>query len=86
MKKINSTTYKGIEYIRLSALPVEEAKTLKQTLNERSLIKILKGDIILDDCVLYSVYMRWYNSLNTEEAPTVTHSQEPEIREQITIA
>jgi hypothetical protein len=66
MKKISVKIYKGIEYVQLSALPVTQAESLKHTLNERTLIKILMNDEILHDCVLYSAYEKWFAS-NIEE-------------------
>lgn len=86
MNKLDSTTYKGIKYIRLSTLPAEQAKALVQTLNQRTLIKILKDDIILEDCVLYTAYMQWYESLSTKVVTTITSGHETKLKKQITIA
>jgi hypothetical protein len=76
MKKISIRIYKGIEYIQLSALPTAQAESLKQTLNKRTLIKILMDDVILHDCVLYSAYEKWFAS-NIEEVkePVISQSK-----------
>ena len=76
MKKISIRIYKGIEYVQLSALPAAQAESLKQTLNERTLIKILMDDVILHDCVLYSAYENWFAS-NIEEVkePVIPQSK-----------
>ena len=66
MIKLINKTYKGIEYIELSSLPVAEAESLKTTLTERTLIKILKDDEVLNDCVLYSTYEKWF-AVNDKE-------------------
>lgn len=60
MIKLINRTYKGIEYIELSSLPVAEAESLKASLTQRTLIKILKDDEVLKDCVLYSAYEKWF--------------------------
>ena len=86
MNKINSTTFKGIEYIRLSALPSEQGKLLEQTLDERTLIKILKNDIVLEDCVLYKAYLKWYESSTSEVTSPISTKQEPILKRQVTIA
>ena len=62
MIKLINRTYKGIEYIELSSLPVAEAESLIATLTERTLIKILKDDVVLNDCVLYSAYEKWFTA------------------------
>lgn len=60
MKKISKRTFKGIDYIRLSSLTTEQAASLKSDLNSRTLIKILMFDEVIDDCVLYSAYEKWF--------------------------
>lgn len=69
MKKLTKRTYKGIEYIRLSSLPASQAESLKQTLNHRTLIKILHEEVVLTDCVLYTAYEQWYANYSKERQP-----------------
>ena len=64
MKKEGVHTYKGIDYVRLSSLPVEQSDSLKRVLTDRTLIKIQVDERILDDCVLYSAYDKWYELQN----------------------
>jgi len=80
MKKLNKNTYRGIEYIRLSSLSVAHAKALRSNLNNRTLIKILRNEVILPDCVLYSTYEAWYNSyvLMRSQEPILDYSNQPE--------
>ena len=86
MKKLTNINYKGIDYIQLSALSATQAESLKQTLTKRTLIKILNNDIILNDCVLYSAYEKWFNSLNQEVKAPVLKQSEPDFTEPITVA
>lgn len=60
MKKLAKRTFKGIEYIRLGSLPQQQADSLAKTLDPRSLIKIQMYDEVIEDCVLYAVYEKWY--------------------------
>jgi hypothetical protein len=66
MKKINKKSYKGIDYVRLSTLPPNEAELLKKNLTSRSLIKIMIYDEIIDDCVLYGEYEAWLKNYQPE--------------------
>jgi hypothetical protein len=86
MKKISIRIYKGIEYIQLSALPVAQAESLKQTLNERTLIKILMDDVILHDCVLYSAYEKWFASNIEEVKEPVIPQSNPVIGDPVPVA
>ncbi len=67
MKKLSKRVYKGIEYVRLGSLSPAQAESLKQTLNNRTLIKILHEEVILTDCVLYSAYEAWYETYSAEK-------------------
>lgn len=86
MKKEGLNTYKGIDYVLLSSLPTEQAESLKKTLNERTLIKILKEDIVLNDCVLYTAYLQWFNANSVETSTKINPPQKATIKEQFTVA
>lgn len=86
MKKLTYINYKGIEYIQLSALPAIQANSLKQTLNKQTLIKILMGDVILNDCVLYSAYEKWFDSYIEEVKAPVIQPSKPDLTEPATVA
>jgi hypothetical protein len=89
MGKLINRLYKGIEYIQLSSLPPAQAESLKATLTERTLIKILKDDVVLNDCVLYSSYEEWY-AANTEEIVEerrpVIQASKPSLTEPVPLA
>ena len=86
MNKLNSTSYKGIKYIRLSALPAKQATALEQTLDQRTLIKILKDDVVLEDCVVYSAYLDWHKSSGQEVQTEILLNQENKRKKQVSIA
>jgi hypothetical protein len=52
-------TYKGIEYVRISALPVEEQALIYKTLDPVRIIKILRDKELLSDCVQVHDYSKW---------------------------
>ena len=71
MIKLSKKTYRCIEYINLSSLSSDQQKSLKQSLSNRTLIKILQGDIVINDCVLYAAYENWYNSIVAKDGNKV---------------
>jgi hypothetical protein len=52
-------TYKGIEFIRISALPKEEQAMILKTLDQTKIIKILRDNVVLKDCVQSRDYYEW---------------------------
>jgi hypothetical protein len=56
--------YKGILFIRISALPGEQKTLIRKNYNREAIIKILKEDALLNDCILYSDYLDWYKQFN----------------------
>lgn len=86
MKKIRVRIYKGIEYVQLSALPAVQAESLKHTLNERTLIKILMDDEILSDCVLYSAYEKWFIGFSKEIKEPILPQPSPSLGEPVPVA
>ena len=61
--RVPSESYKGIEYIRISALPVDQKKYLYQSLNQRLVINILKDNSVMNDCLQYQHYITWYEKI-----------------------
>ena len=85
MDKISNRTYKGIEYIQLSSLPTIQAKSLMQSLNERTLIKILKDEVILNDCVLYSAYEKWFVTYAKNAKVPIAQQVKPSFSKPLTV-
>ena len=52
--------YKGIIFIRISNLPHEQKVKIRETGNRELIIKILKEDSLINDCILFSDYLEWY--------------------------
>jgi hypothetical protein len=59
MRDMSFETYKGIEFIRISALPEEERVLIRKTLDETKIIKILRERELLNDCIQVSDYSEW---------------------------
>jgi len=86
MKKINIRNYKGIEYIQLSSLSATQAGSLRLTLSERTLIKILVDDVILKDCVLYSAYEKWFVNYSEEVKIPAIPQPKPSFNKPVPVA
>lgn len=61
--KVASEIYKGIHYIQISSLPQSQRNEILKSLNQRLVIKILKGESILHDCVQYQHYEFWFENI-----------------------
>lgn len=57
--KVLSEVYKGIEYVRISSLQSEEKNIIWQTLDREKIIKILRDNELLNDCIQYQDYLSW---------------------------
>lgn len=57
-----SEFYKGIEFIRITNLPADQKEIFLKNLSPDKVIKILKDDILINDCILYSDYVTWFKT------------------------
>lgn len=82
MKKLAKRNFKGIDYIRLNALPRAQADALRKSLSSRTLIKIQMYDEVFDDCVLYETYEKWHKNYQEEAA---LQNAEPSINKSVSL-
>lgn len=61
--KVSSSIYKGIQYIQVSALPVEQRDRLLNTINTELLIKILVDGKVIGNCLQFKDYERWFENV-----------------------
>ncbi len=57
--KIASEIYKGIEFVRISSLDANEKMNIWQTIERGKIIKILRDNELLNDCIQYHDYVSW---------------------------
>jgi hypothetical protein len=70
--KTPAKNFKGIVYIQLCELPLVQQELLLQTVHKDLFIKILIGEKIVNNCLQYTDYERWYNNvyrINLKEGP-----------------
>ena len=61
--KVNSTIYKGIEYVQVSSLPADQREKLLQTINHDLFIKILVEEKLIGNCLLFKDYEIWFDNI-----------------------
>jgi hypothetical protein len=64
--------YKGIEFVRISSLPEDQKTLLRKSLDRNKIIKILKENRLLSDCVMYSDYSEWFSKNLNATSPLAT--------------
>src|SRR5690349_23583933 len=57
--------YKGIVYIRLSALPDEQRSKIRESYAGHYIFKILKDHSLMNDCMIYTDYVAWHKQHNS---------------------
>lgn len=60
--KVNSTVYKGIEFVEISALPPDQRSILLETIDPDLLIKIMVDGKLIPRCLQFKDYEAWYDS------------------------
>jgi len=61
--KVQSTIYKGIEYIQVSTLPADQREMLLKTINKGLLIKILVEGKLVSNCLQFKDYEDWFEGV-----------------------
>ncbi len=63
--------YKGIEFVRISSLSEAQKNIFWQSFDKNKIIKILKNNSLLNDCIQYHDYTEWLNkNFKQEIAPS----------------
>jgi hypothetical protein len=87
--KVNSTVYKGIEFVEISSLPSDQKNSLLQTINPDLLIKILVDGKLMPRCLQYKDYEQWYDnayrSLTRKETNSIPESRDAEVKADIQV-
>lgn len=60
--KVNSTVYKGIEFVEISALPNDQRTILLETIDPDLLIKIMVDGKLIPRCLQFKDYEAWYDN------------------------
>ncbi|MBS1506813.1 MAG: hypothetical protein JSS79_09210 [Bacteroidetes bacterium] len=61
--RVEAQNFKGIEYVQISSLPVNQQNSIRVSINRKLIIIILKGDDLIKDCLQYRDYVNWYENV-----------------------
>ena len=61
--KVNSTIYKGIEYVQVRELPADQQELLLQSINHELLIKIMVEGQLVGNCLQFKDYESWFDNV-----------------------
>jgi hypothetical protein len=72
--KAKSSVYKGIEYIQISSLPLEQKNRILETVNSELLIKILADGKVIGNCLQFKDYEFWFDNVYQTQSPVLHKS------------
>ncbi len=64
--KVKAENFKGINFVRISQLPKVQKELIATTLPPDKIIKILKENEILADCIQYKHYEAWFTQVENK--------------------
>lgn len=67
--KAQVENYKGIEFVRISSLPEDQKQAFWDSFDRHKIIKIMRNQELLNDCIQYSDYQAWLNG--NEQTETI---------------
>ncbi len=73
---VEAEYYKGIKFVRISNLPKEQSEKIRIAIPKEKIIKILRDEIILRDCIQYQHYQEWVKI--TYPFSTIKSTTQPE--------
>lgn len=69
--------FKGIEFVRISSLPEDQKEKIWQSFQQDKIIKIVKDQALLNDCILYQDYVSWLNQHGASLLAPTTSTNTP---------
>ncbi len=69
--------FKGIEFVRISSLPEDQKEKIWQSFQQDKIIKIVKDQALLNDCILYQDYVSWLNQHDSPLLAPTTSTNTP---------
>ncbi len=76
--KAMAENFKGIEFVRISSLPQEQKEKIWQSFQQDKIIKIVRDQALMNDCILYQDYLSWLNqNPAAKSSPSPASSPQP---------
>lgn len=54
--------FKGISFVRISALPIEQKTKIRESFDRALIVKIMRDNALINDCIIYTDYLNWYRA------------------------
>jgi hypothetical protein len=54
--------FKGISFVRISSLPAEQKSKIRENFDRELIVKILRDNSLINDCIVYTDYLNWYRA------------------------
>jgi hypothetical protein len=67
MRPISAQNYRGIAYVHLDNLPIDQQSQLDEWMPATEFIKIKTAERVIDHCVSYRDYLHWFENFYAEE-------------------
>lgn len=67
--------YKGIEFVRISSLPEDQKKAFWDSFDRHKIIKIMRNQELLNDCIQYNDYQEWSKEIDKSETITLKQQE-----------
>jgi len=78
--------YKGIEFVRISNLPKEQSEKIFAAFPKEKIIKILRDEVILKDCIQYHEYQDWVKAMYQKQRDPVMNKPESTVSSSFNLA
>ena len=75
MYKVRPVFHLGSEFVQVSKLPAKQAEQILSKIAASSLINIQIGEMIIEDCISYDDYERWYQLIGSRNYDNYFESQ-----------
>lgn len=59
---VNPEHFKGISFVRISSLPAEQKSKIRESFDRELIVKILRDNSLINDCIVYTDYLNWYRA------------------------
>ena len=66
--------FKGIEFVRISSLPEDIRQKIWNSFQQDKIIKIVKDQDVLIDCILYKDYVSWLDQAQVRSSKPSTQA------------
>lgn len=64
--------FRGIEFVRISSMPKDEQEKIWSSFEHEKIIKIVKDQSLMNDCILYPDFEAWKTRQTADQQKTAS--------------